>query len=372
MLIAITSEEKGLLEMKTGVESLPRTLELVLDANSGLATLCYVEQNQLPDVLVISKARQSQEIVDAIKTLSVRGAPALGVGGAAAIALSAINEYAEADIAELMEGLEELAAQIISSRPTAVNLSWGVKRVMSLAQSLAQETGDPAAIKQGLFDEVKLMEAEDEETNRQLGIVGAALLPERCRVLTHCNAGSLATVFFGTALGVVYTAAAQGRIKEVFSCETRPVRQGARLTTWELSRAGIPCTLICDDAAAVLMAEGKVDVVLVGADRICSNGDTANKIGTYSLAVLAHHHGLPFYIAAPSSTIDTTLASGRDIVIEQRPAAEVSLVLPDNTQVFNPAFDVTPHDLITAIITEHGSFKPSELASACSGAYART
>jgi len=344
--------------MNTGVESLPRTLELVLDAQSGLATLCYVEQNQLPDVLVMCEARSSLEIVDAIKTLSVRGAPALGVGGAAAIALSAINEHGESGTAELLDGLEALAAEIISSRPTAVNLSWGVNRVMGLAQRLAQETDNPALIKQRLFDEVKLMEAQDEAINRQLGAVGAALLPEQCRVLTHCNAGSLATVFFGTALGVVYTAALQGKIKGVFASETRPVLQGARLTTWELSRAGILCTLICDDAAAVLMAQKKVDVVLVGADRICRNGDTANKIGTYNLAVLARHHGLPFYIAAPTSTIDTTLASGKDIVIEQRSAKELALVLPDNTQVFNPAFDVTPFDLITAIITENGLFAP--------------
>ncbi|MCL2529199.1 MAG: S-methyl-5-thioribose-1-phosphate isomerase [Coriobacteriia bacterium] len=349
--------------MEKGVESLPRTLELITDPQSGLAKLCFVEQNQLPHALVISEATQAQQITVAIKTLAVRGAPAIGVAGAAAIALWAINECEGTDAAELLESLEVLAAQIIATRPTAVNLSWGVKRVMHLAQRLAQEAAGPAIIKQALFNEVKLMEAEDEAVNRRLGKIGAALLPEQCRVLTHCNAGSLATVFFGTALGVVHTAASQGKIREVFSCETRPVRQGARLTTWELSRAGIPCTLLCDDAAAVLMAEGKIDVVLVGADRVCKNGDTANKIGTYNLAVLARHHGLPFYIAAPSSTIDTSAETGKDVVIEQRSADEVSLVLPDNTQVFNPAFDITPHDLITAIITERGAFKPSELAA---------
>jgi len=347
--------------MPMGIKALPRTLELVLDSPRGIALLRFVDQNQLPNKLVINEVRHSSEVVEAIRSLSLRGAPATGVAGAAAVALYAFNEYKGESVSELLGELETLAAEIITVRPTAVNLAWGVSRMLGVAQRLAQESASLARVKQELLDEVQRMEEEDEDTNRKLGKAGAALLSKNCRVLTHCNAGSLATVFFGTALGVVYTAAMQGKIERVFACETQPIKQGARLTTWELSRVGIPCTLLCDDAAAVLMAKGEVDVVLVGADRICRNGDTANKIGSYNLAVLARHHGLPFYVAAPSSTIDLTMATGKEVIIEQRPAEEVSINLPSGTQVFNPAFDITPQDLITAIITEHGSFKPTEL-----------
>ena len=219
------------------------------------------------------------------------------------------------------------------------------------------------AVADALFDFVKQMEAEDEATNRAIGAYGATLLKENSRVLTHCNAGSLATYFFGTALGAVYAAAEQGKIARVYADETRPVGQGARLTTWELSRVGVPVTLICDNMAASLMAQGKVDAVFVGADRIARNGDTANKIGTYGVAVLAHEHGIPFYVAAPSSTIDSSLPDGSGIVIERRTAAEVLAEPIAGVDVWNPAFDVTPARYITKIITENGIFDPADVCS---------
>ena len=213
------------------------------------------------------------------------------------------------------------------------------------------------------FNLVKRMEAEDEAANRAIGQHGAALLGAGSRVLTHCNAGSLAVCFYGTALGVVYTAAAQGKVERVYADETRPVGQGARLTTWELARAGVPTTLICDNMAASLMAQGRVDAVVVGADRIARNGDTANKIGTYGLAVLAKEHGIPFYVAAPLSTVDSTLADGSGIVIEQRAASEVLPQAIEGVDVWNPAFDVTPARFISKIVTEKGACAPAELAA---------
>ena len=350
-----------------GVGALPRTLELVRDLRGpgdGSAVLRFVDQSRLPGSLVIGEARRSSEVVEAIMSLSLRGAPAIGVAGAAALALYAVNESGASDTAGLAAELEALAPRVASVRPTAVNLAWGVGRVMAQARKAVQDGLALPLCKQALFDEVKQMEAEDEATNRRLGQVGAGLIPAGCRVLTHCNAGSLATVFFGTALGVVYTAAAQGKVERVFADETRPMGQGARLTVWELAQVGIPSTLLCDDMAAVLMAEGKVDAVLVGADRICRNGDVANKVGTYGLAVAARHHKVPFYVVAPSTSVDATLARGEDVVIEYRPQGEVAHGLPEGVEVFNPAFDITPHGLITAIVTECGVFAPSELAAA--------
>ncbi|MCL1799245.1 MAG: S-methyl-5-thioribose-1-phosphate isomerase [Eggerthellaceae bacterium] len=360
-----------------GADALPRTLELKRDAGGG-ACLCFIDQNRLPGVLATREARCHGEVVEAIKSLAVRGAPAIGVAGAAAVALFVINESKALDVGTLLGQAAVVAAQVAAARPTAVNLSWGAGRVMRCARRHSQggeayaapaapgAPGTPvtlAALKQALFDEVKLMEAEDEATNRRIGLAGAPLIPEGGRVLTHCNAGSLATVFFGTALGVVYTAAAQGRVERVYAGETRPLGQGARLTAWEVARAGIPCTLACDSMAATLMAEGHIDVVLVGADRICRNGDAANKVGTLGLAVLAAHYGIPFYVVAPTTTVDLPTAAGSEVVIEHRCADEVSRTLPFGVEVFNPAFDITPAGLITAIVTEKGVLKPSELAA---------
>ena len=333
------------------LENLPRTLEL--RKRDGRLVLSYIDQRLLPGELVQVETSDWKQVVDAIKTLAVRGAPAIGVAGAAALALWVDN-------ADSMEGLADAAECIASARPTAVNLRWGVER---LRNTLTGCTDLSIAI-EASYDTVKGMEVEDEQCNRAIGLQGAMLLPERAHVLTHCNAGSLATVFFGTALGVVYAAAEQGKIGRVYADETRPVGQGARLTAWELSRAGVPVTLICDNMAAVLMAMGSVDAVIVGADRIASNGDVANKIGTYGVAALAHDHGIPFYVAAPTSTIDMSIEDGREIIIEQRDSSEVLPEPIPGVDVFNPAFDVTPEHLVTKIITERGVFAPADLRRA--------
>ena len=324
---------------------LPRSIELL--KSDGSIVFRYIDQRKLPESLETCETGDWHAVVEAIKTLAVRGAPAIGVAGAAALALWAANDR-EGDIAAV-------ADEISSARPTAVNLKWAVDKALKCANACSED--DRA---EQLFDFVKELEFEDEHTNRAIGNNGAELLGPHSRVLTHCNAGSLATVFFGTALGIVYTAAAQGKIERVYADETRPLGQGARLTTWELARAGVPVTLICDNMAASVMAQGLVDVVIVGADRIAQNGDTANKIGTYGLAVLAHEHGIPFYVAAPESTIDRTLADGSGIPIEQRDASEVLQQPIAGVDVLNPAFDVTPARFISKIITERGVFSPGE------------
>ena len=349
------------MDAKVHLERLPRTVELCRGADGG-AQLAFVDQRLLPGELRVVRSGSWREVVDAVKTLAVRGAPAIGVAGAAAVALWACNEGAaraasrgcSCSTEAFFEELARVACEVERARPTAVNLSWGVRRAAACARAAAAEGGDVFACADALFDEVKAMERQDEAANRAIGAAGAALLPERARVLTHCNAGSLATVFFGTALGVVYAAAQLGGVERVYADETRPVGQGARLTSWELSRAGVPVTLICDDMAASVMARGLVDAVVVGADRIAANGDVANKIGTYGLAVLARAHGIPFYVAAPSSSIDAGAASGADIPIEQRDAAEVLARPIEGVEVMNPAFDVTPAGLVDAYITERG------------------
>ena len=349
--------------MFQGLQALPRTLELRREAGSFPARLAYVDQRALPENLVIKEAQSSAELFDAISSLSLRGAPAIGVAGAAILVLFIMNECEARDPKELLEQLEGLSEKTLALRPTAVNLSWALGRMMRLARQSVAENDEINELKERLFSEVKLMERQDEATNRRIGEIGERLIPQGGRVLTHCNAGSLATVFFGTALGLVYTAAAQGKIERVYVDETRPVGQGARLSAWELDRVGIPTTLLADDMAAVLMAQGKVDLVLVGADRICANGDTANKIGTYSLAIAARYHKLPFYVVAPSSSIDMQLQSGKDVVIEHRSAGEFGYALGAGVEAFNPAFDITPAELITAIVTEQGIFAPFELAA---------
>ena len=353
------------------LEALPRTVELVRDGD-GRAELVYVDQRRLPRDLVFSRTGSWCAVVEAIKALAVRGAPAIGVAGAAAVALWACNDAPGArrafDVdpvpgheAAFLTGLDSVAAEVSRARPTAVNLAWGVHEMTRLAHALQAAGAGPHRMAEALFDRVKELEAEDEAANRAIGAQGAGLLPKGVRILTHCNAGSLATVFYGTALGVVYTAATQGKIERVYADETRPVGQGARLTAWELARAGVPCTLICDGMAASLMARGEVDAVVVGADRIAANGDVANKIGTYGVAVLARHHGIPFYVAAPTSTVDGSLASGADIPIEERDPSEVVEASIAGVDVWNPAFDVTPASLVSRVVTERGAFDPCEL-----------
>jgi methylthioribose-1-phosphate isomerase len=307
-----------------------------------------IDQRRLPGELVMLEATTVEELCAAIRDLAVRGAPALGVAGAMGVALAA---GAGLD-------LDTAAAALVATRPTAVNLAWGVAR--------ARAAADPTA-------EAVAMAGEDVERNRRLGAHGAALIPTDGRVLTHCNAGALACVGYGTALGVIRAAHEGGRAPSVWVDETRPVLQGARLTAWELDRLGIPATLVADGMAAGLMAGGEVDCVVVGADRVAANGDVANKVGTYGVAVLAAYHHVPFYVAAPTSTVDLACPSGASIPIEQRAAEELTMVgghriAPEGMAVDNRAFDVTPAALITAIVTEEGIARPpygESLAALC-------
>jgi methylthioribose-1-phosphate isomerase len=297
-----------------------------------------VDQRRLPAELVFVEVATVAELCDAISTLAVRGAPALGVAGAMGIALAA----------RAGEDLRSAAARIVATRPTAVNLRWGVEQALAAADPLAA---------------AKALAEEDVARNRRLGRFGADLLPASGRVLTHCNAGSLACAGYGTALGVIRAAHAAGKRVEVWVDETRPVLQGSRLTAWELARLGIPATVVVDGAAGALMAQGRVDCVVVGADRIAANGDVANKVGTYTLAVLAHHHGIPFYVAAPTSTVDLDCQSGQRIPVEERAPSEVTTLAgqalaPAGTDALNPAFDVTPAALVSAIVTEQGVARP--------------
>lgn len=296
---------------------------------------------------------------DAIRTMIVRGAPAIGCTAALGLALGAQSITATERDRFLTE-LRAIATELRGSRPTAVNLAWALGRVLERAESTA---GDGAVLRKAVLAEALTILHEDIAINRCLGQHGAALLPDDAHVLTHCNAGALATAGYGTALGVVRAAVEAGKSVQVFADETRPRLQGMKLTAWELQRDGIPVTVIADNMAAVLLRERTIDCVVVGADRIAANGDTANKIGTYGLAVLAHHHSVPFYVAAPLSTIDFSLADGSGIPIEERAPEEVTHieghpVAPLGVSVWNPAFDVTPAALVTAIITEHGIARP--------------
>ena len=313
-------------------DPIPPTIEWV----DGRVRL--VDQRRLPGELAFLDVATVDELCEAIRTLAVRGAPALGVAGAMGVALAAAAG----------EPLDDAAARLKATRPTAVNLAWGVDRALAAA--------DPVA-------EARRLAAEDVERNRRLGRHGAELLAAGSRVYTHCNAGSLATAGYGTALGIVRAAAEGGRRPVVWVGETRPLLQGARITAWELDRLGIPATLVPDVLAASLMGGGEVDAVVVGADRIAANGDVANKVGTYGLAVLASHHGVPFYVAAPTSTVDLDCPTGADITIERRPAEEVTTlggrrVAPAGMAAENRAFDVTPAALVTAIVTEEGVATP--------------
>ncbi|MCL2332994.1 MAG: S-methyl-5-thioribose-1-phosphate isomerase [Actinomycetia bacterium] len=393
------------------VNDLPRTIWWEDDK------VYLLDETRLPltgDVLVCATC---DGLILAIKSLAVRGAPALGAAGALGVALWCATEGREHDAVDeaYLKRCAEVCEELAQARPTAVNLSWGVKRMQHLIQKQAAAAADlsPQQLAEAVIAAAGALCAEDEAINRRLAANGAALFDKPTNFLTHCNAGSLATVFYGTAVGVIYSAAEQGHVEHVWVDETRPVNQGARLTAWELLQAGVPATLIADDMAGAVMREGWVDAVVVGADRICANGDTANKIGTYSLSVLAKEHQIPFYICAPASTFDLSLADGSQIVVEERDHRELEGVTvsgrfdattpemqralealcasedaqlamaqghvmeirrkgggfafdawfrttPTHVQSFNPAFDVTPAANITAFITERSVIYPGK------------
>ncbi len=327
--------------------------------------LVLLDQTRLPRDEVDREYTRWEDVAEAIRTLVVRGAPAIGVTAAFGVVLASRASRATT-VDALLGDLETAIKGLGATRPTAVNLFWALERMRRVALGARDLPLD--AVRRRLADEAQAILDEDLAANRAMGDHGAALVPAGARILTHCNAGALATAGYGTALGVVRSAHAQGKVSLVWVDETRPVMQGSRLTAWELVREQIPHRLVADVVAASLMARGEVDLVVTGADRIAANGDTANKIGTYALAVLARHHGVPFYVAAPFSTIDAALPSGASIPIEERDPAEVRRVggqatAPEASPVYNPAFDVTPAALIAAIITERGVFRaPSRLS----------
>ena len=309
--------------------------------------LRLIDQRQLPHELSYFDCYETADFVFTIKELIVRGAPAIGIAAAYGLALSAKRGNDLLQAADLLK----------SSRPTAANLFWAIDRMLDVA---AKTGTDPVQLEK----EAILIHEEDAAMCRRIGQLGITLLNDNCSILTHCNTGALATGGIGTALGIIYTAHFAGKSIHVWVDETRPVLQGARLTAWELGQAGIPHTLICDNAAASLMGRGMIDCVIVGADRIAANYDFANKIGTYNLAVLCHYHKIPFYVAAPTSTIDRKCPTGSQIRIEQRDPSEVKIIsgqviAAETAPVYNPAFDITPAELITAVITEKGIRRPS-------------
>lgn len=386
------------------MEDIPRTIWWEDDK------VYLIDQSRLPLVGDVLVCDTYTGVCTAIATMAVRGAPALGVAAAMALAVWTRQETEGYDTVDVyLAGLEDVAEEIADVRPTAVNLMWGAARVVAIARANSDLPLDQ--LKDLVVQEALNMAAEDEERNRRIGALGAELLPAGAKVLTHCNAGSLATAYFGTAVGVIFTAHEQGKIDHVWVDETRPVLQGARLTAWELQMAGVPYALIADNMAAWVMKQDGVDAVIVGADRIAANGDIANKIGTYGLAVLAKEHGIPFYVAAPSSSVDLTEATGEHIPIEERDPEEVAGITwsavfdapdspssklldsmteagpfaldlgrghklevsrkgggfrfdgwarttPMGVSIYNPAFDVTPAEYVTAIITENGVARP--------------
>jgi len=323
-----------------------------------------LDQSKLPFEVTYIKCTNYREVADCIKTMKIRGAPAIGIAAAMGIALGA-RDVRAGNFDEFMKGLEPIFDEILSTRPTAVNIRWAVERIRSFLNKKKDETVD--SLKEHLIDESQRILEEDIEANRTIGRYGAEFIRDGSTILTHCNAGSLATGGYGTATAAMFVAKEQGKQFRVFVDETRPVLQGARLTTWELMEEGIPVTLITDSTAGALMKMGEIDLVIVGTDRTARNGDVANKIGTYTLAVLCKEHKIPFYVAAPLSSIDFTISSGKNIPIEERGPEEVTHVLgtcqiaPDGVQVRNIAFDVTPHKYVTAIITEKGAFRPRDL-----------
>ncbi|MEZ4600182.1 MAG: S-methyl-5-thioribose-1-phosphate isomerase [Syntrophotaleaceae bacterium] len=319
-----------------------------------------IDQRRLPTEEIWLEYRDCAGVAEAIRTMVVRGAPAIGIAAAFGAAFGARDIEADT-FSDFYRRFEEVCALLAATRPTAVNLFWALDRMKRVAK--AHEDLSIGEIKERLLAEALEIAAEDDRLNRIMGANGAGLIPDNGRILTHCNAGALATGGYGTALGVIRAAVESGKKVMVFADETRPFLQGARLTAWELHRDGIPVTLICDNMAGALMNQGEIDCVIVGADRIAANGDVANKIGTYTVAVLAREHGIPFYVAAPVSTIDSAIPDGSHIPIEERDSREVThtgpqQLAPAGIRVRNPAFDVTPARLITAIITERGIARP--------------
>jgi len=338
---------------------IPRTIEWV-GGSDGFVRL--IDQTLLPLRLEYRDCRTVEEVWEAIKTLRVRGAPAIGVAAAYGVVVG-MQTIREDNYRLFARRLREVCDYLATSRPTAVNLFWALERMYSSWERVKFEHPEAQTMREWLLREAQKIEAEDRAMCRAIGAAGAALVGEGQGVLTHCNAGGLATADYGTALAVMFAAAEQGRRFHVYADETRPLLQGARLTAWELKQRGIDVTLICDNMAAQVMKEGRVHLVVVGADRIAANGDTANKIGTYGVALLAAAHGIPFYVAAPSSTFDLSLPNGDGIPIEQRDPKEVThgfgrQTAPEGVGVYNPAFDVTPARLIAGIVTEKGLIAP--------------
>lgn len=324
-----------------------------LDWRDGM--LYLLDQRALPARVNMIPCRGVMDVYEGIQNLTVRGAPAIGVAAAYGVVLAVTDDTMSLESA--MAQLNDDAARLKAARPTAVNLMWAVDRMMRMANSAL--VSSTVELRRALEQKARAIHREDQEMCQRIGANGVEFFRDGMNVLTHCNAGALATSGIGTALAPIYYAKAQGKRVHVYSDETRPVLQGARLTMWELMQQEVPCTLITDNTAASLFAKGKVDAVIVGADRIAANGDVANKIGTYNVAVLAAHHNVPFYVAAPTSTFDDRIQSGAQIPIEERSSTEVTEVgnarlAPTNAQVFSPAFDVTPNALITAIISDQG------------------
>jgi methylthioribose-1-phosphate isomerase len=339
-------------------EQPPRTIQWI-GGTDGFVRL--LDQTLLPGALEYRDCRTMEDVWEAIRSLRVRGAPAIGVAAAMGIVVGLQGSLSSGS-EEFVRRLGEVCDYLATSRPTAVNLFWAIHRMRRLALALLEDRS-PAEVYEMLRLEALAIEEEDRRMCWTIGLNGAALIPDGSGVLTHCNAGALATADHGTALAVLYAAHTEGKRFRVYADETRPLLQGARLTAWELMQRGLDVTLICDSMAAQVMKEGKIQAVIVGADRIAANGDTANKIGTYGVAVLAKAHGIPFHVAAPSSTFDLALKSGEGIPIEKRDPREVThgfgkQTAPDGVKVYNPAFDVTPAALIASIITERGVITP--------------
>lgn len=330
---------------------------------TGHRSLKLLDQRILPGEVVFIEYTEVEALAEAIREMVVRGAPAIGVTAAYGMVLAAAAAQRAENKQAFLRALKADAKKLRSARPTAVNLAWAVDRLLHLAQDLARMGAEPPEVVQSMEEEALRIHQDDIASCKAIGGHGVAFIPQKANILTHCNAGALATGGYGTALGVIRAAVEAGRKIHVYVDETRPFLQGARLTAWELHEDGIPATLICDNMAGALMAQGKVDAVVVGADRIAANGDTANKVGTYPLAVLAAYHKIPFLVAAPRSTFDHDAKSGEAIPIELRPEAEVltcrnARLAPEGVRAFNPAFDVTPHSLIHAILTEDGPIRP--------------
>ena len=327
--------------------------------------LYLLDQRKLPTELSIFKCKGYKDVEFAIKDMVVRGAPAIGVAGAYGIVLAA-REFIDLPKEEFLSKIIKSAHIIGDARPTAVNLMWAVRRMKAIMEENKDKPNKE--IYEALLNEANIMEREDLETNKAIAKYGNQIIPKEATILTHCNTGALATVGYGTALGVIREAHYSGKNIRVFTDETRPRLQGAKLTAWELVQEGIPATLIPDSVAPVLIRDGKIDVIIVGADRIASNGDTANKIGTYMLSQIAKDFNVPFYIAAPISTIDFEIDNGEQIAIEERDAKEIThingvRIAPEGIKVYNPAFDVTPNQNITGIITEKGIMRPPYLTN---------